>query len=133
MNNKSNIILFDGVCNLCNGFVQFMLKHDKQQVFKFASIQSTAGNQLLNDLQVHHLPDSIVVIVDDQVLVKSKAVLYICKELGGVFNLLRIVAILPVFIRDYLYDQIAKRRYILFGKKESCMLPNPKHKKRFIE
>ncbi|MCA0988300.1 thiol-disulfide oxidoreductase DCC family protein [Guptibacillus algicola] len=133
MERRSNIILFDGVCNLCNGFVQFMLKHDKNHVFHFASLQSNAANKLLNELQVHDLSDSIVVIEDGQVLVKSQAVLYICKKLGGRFNLLRIGLILPHFIRDFIYDLIAKRRYLLFGKKESCMLPNPKYKKRFLE
>ena len=130
---NSNIILFDGVCNLCNGFVQFMIKHDKKRQFKFASLQSNIADQLIEASELTSIPDSVVVVGEGETFVKSDAVLYICKKLGGYFTILRIVAIFPKFIRDRLYDVIAKRRYSLFGKKESCMLPSPEQKDRFFE
>ncbi|WP_270182142.1 thiol-disulfide oxidoreductase DCC family protein [Alkalihalobacillus sp. CinArs1] len=133
MTDRNNpIILFDGVCNLCNGLVQFMLKHDKQSVFKFASLQSEVAAELLKNADVEEIPDSIIVIADGRVYYKSRAVLYICKRLGGVFNFIRIIRILPVFIRDKMYDVIAKKRYALFGKRDSCMLPSKKYNDRFI-
>ncbi|MFD1735092.1 thiol-disulfide oxidoreductase DCC family protein [Bacillus salitolerans] len=131
---KNPIVLFDGVCNLCNGAVQFLLKHDKKEKLRFASLQSPKGQELL---QSFHLPtadfNSFVLIKNEKYYVKSNAALQICKELGGLYSLLTILWIIPSPIRNVLYDGIARNRYKWFGKKDQCMLPTPELKKRFLE
>ncbi|MBN8207709.1 thiol-disulfide oxidoreductase DCC family protein [Bacillus sp. NTK071] len=127
-----NVILFDGVCNLCNGLVKFMFKYDKKAIFSFASLQSEVAGKLLREAGVVEVPDSVIVICDGKALVKSDAALHIVKYLGGLFNLLLIFRILPRGLRDNLYDVIAKRRYKWFGKQEACMIPTPEQRSRFL-
>jgi predicted DCC family thiol-disulfide oxidoreductase YuxK len=129
----SRIILFDGVCNLCNNSVQFIIKRDSAGYFKFASLQSETGQTLLKK---HHLNtdlNSFVLIENETAYVKSSAALRVCSKLSGVWRILSIFRILPPFIRDLGYDYVAKNRYKWFGKKESCMLPLPEWKQRFLD
>jgi len=123
-------ILFDGVCNLCNGAVQFIIRRDKQAVFKFTSLQSKVGQDLRSTFAAN--VDSIVYIDENKVFLKSKAVFEIIKVLGGFWKILLLFSILPTRFTDFCYDIIAKYRYTLFGKKESCMIPTKEIKSRFL-
>lgn len=132
-NNNSRIILFDGVCNLCNGFVQFIIKRDPKAKFKFASLQSPEGLSLLNKLGLPTTGfDSLVYINGDNYLIKSNAGLAILKELEGFWSLFHVVKVIPKFIRDFFYNIISKTRYKIFGKRTSCMIPTPEMKQRFL-
>lgn len=129
-----NIILFDGFCNLCNRSVRFIIKHDKQEIFTFAPLQSEVGKLLLSkySIQSNNI-DSIVYIRDNRYYVKSTAVLYILKDLRGGWKFLFGFIIIPRFIRDLFYDLIAKTRYKLFGMRDNCMIPDEKVKRRFLD
>lgn len=132
--NESCIILFDGVCNLCNHGVQFTIRRDTLNKFKFASLQSEIGQQLLNkfDLPLEKF-DSFVLIKGDNYFLKSSAGLHVLKELGGAWKLLFVFIIFPRPVRDLVYDVIAKSRYKLFGKSDSCMVPTPDLSSRFLQ
>lgn len=131
---KDKIILFDGVCNLCNGAINFIIKHDPKGIFKFASLQGETGKQLLAQYNIDpQETDSIVLIDNDQVSVKSSAALRIAKNLNQGYPLLFGFMIIPTFIRNGVYDFIAANRYKWFGKKESCMLPTPELRSRFLD
>ena len=130
---SSPIILFDGVCNLCNKSVQIVLLKDKAAIFKFASLQSAVGQKLL---QEYNLPTesfgSFVLIQNQKVYLKSTAALMVAKQLSGAIKLLYGFMIVPAFIRNFVYNIIAKNRYKWFGKKDSCMIPTPELKARFL-
>ena len=130
---QSSIILFDGVCNLCNSSVQFVIKHDKGKKFMFASLQSTAGQLLLKqfDLPLQDF-NSFILIENEKVFLKSTAALMVAKQLKGAVKLLYGFIVVPPFIRNGAYNFIAKNRYKWFGKKESCILPTPELKARFL-
>ena len=131
---KGKIILFDGVCNLCNGAINFIIKHDPKGIFKFASLQGETGQKLLAQHNINpQETDSIVLIDNDQVSVKSSAALRIAKNLNQGYPLLFGFMIIPTFIRNGVYDFIAANRYKWFGKKESCMLPTPELRSRFLD
>lgn len=133
MKESHKIILFDGVCNLCNGAINFVIKRDKKNVFKFATLQSEIGKELLNKYKVDTSKiDSIVLINEDKCYKKSSAALHIAKDLSGGYPLLYGLLIIPPFIRNRVYDYVAKNRYKWFGKKESCMIPTPELKNKFI-
>ena len=127
------IILFDGVCNLCNSSVQFVIQHDRANKFLFAALQSQTGQALL---QQYNLPqqgfDSFVLIQNEKVFLKSTAALHVAKQLNGPAKLLYGFIIVPAFIRNTVYNFIAKNRYKWFGKKESCMMPTPTLQSRFL-
>lgn len=127
------IVLFDGVCNLCNGSVQFLLKRDPEGRFRFAALQSDAGRSLLAE---HGLdPDilsSVVLIEDGRIWKESSAALRIARHLPGAWKLLRVFAAVPRPLRDAVYRWIARNRYRWFGKTESCWLPTPELKARFL-
>ena len=131
---ETNIVLFDGVCNLCNSTVQFIIRHDPKAKFKFASIQSDRGQLLIerHGLLIENA-DSLIYIRDKKVYIKSTAVLLILRRLSGGWKLLFGLVIIPGFLRDMIYDFIAKRRYRYFGKSESCIIPAPEFQGRFIE
>ncbi len=130
---QNPIILFDGICNLCNSSVQFVLKHDKQGVFRFASLQSEAGQLLLQKYNLPHSNfNSFVLIEDDKVFLKSTAALKVAKRMSGATKYLYAFIIVPAFIRDAIYNVIANNRYKWFGKKESCMIPTPALQSRFL-
>lgn len=127
------ILLFDGLCNLCNGSVNFILKRDKQGKFKFASLQSEIGNMLCKQHNIDtNVIDSIVLIKNDKVFIKSAAVLEILKDLPIGWRVLRIGIILPKFARDWMYDLIAKHRYRIFGKKDECPILSKDVQDRFL-
>ncbi|RXG13399.1 putative DCC family thiol-disulfide oxidoreductase YuxK [Leeuwenhoekiella aestuarii] len=131
---ETKIILFDGVCNLCNGAINFIIKHDPSAQFKFASLQGETGQRLLKNHQINSAEtDSIVLIDGDRVSVKSSAALRIAKYLNKGYPLLFGFMIVPKFIRNAVYDYIARNRYQWFGKKESCMIPTPELKSRFLD
>ena len=130
-----SVLLFDGVCNLCNGFVQFVLKRDKKGQFLFASLQSQIGKQLMEKHQIciEEL-SSVVLISEEGSFTESDAVLWVVRAMGGFLSVFFSVAyILPKPFRDRLYRFIAKNRYRLFGIKESCMLPRPEWRSRFLD
>ena len=133
VSSSHDIILFDGVCNLCNGAVQFILKRDKHKRFLFASLQSDVGQQKLRDYQLSKEPETILLLSAQRVLDKSNAALEIARHLSGPWPLLYTLKIVPRFIRDAVYSWIAKNRYRFFGKREVCMIPTPELKSRFIE
>lgn len=128
------IILFDGVCNYCNSMVNFIIRQDKQKKFVFAPLQSARGRQLL--LQ-YHLPahdfDSFVLIHGQKARLRSSAVLNVLKSLPWYWKWTQIFWIFPPFVRDGVYNLIARNRYRWFGKKESCMIPTPETKARFLD
>ncbi|MCK6648528.1 MAG: thiol-disulfide oxidoreductase DCC family protein [Bacteroidia bacterium] len=127
------IVLFDGVCNFCNSSVNFIIRHDKKGYFKFAPLQSEMGKALCEKLAIDvQKIDSIILIEDDQFNVKSSAILRITKKLNGAYPLFSGLIIIPKFVRDAVYDLIARNRYKWFGKKESCMIPTSDVKERFI-
>lgn len=131
---KSPILLFDGVCNLCNGFVQWVLKHDRKGIFKFAALQSETGQTLLRQFGFSSKDFDTVLLVDgDKVFTRSDAALEIAWRIGGFWSLFAIFKIIPRFIRDAVYDWVARHRYRWFGKKEECMLPRPEWKDKFLD
>lgn len=133
-NSEPHILLFDGVCNLCNGIVQFVIKRDPKAKFKFAALQSESGQALLKKfgLPANHF-HSFVYIHGDRYFLQSSAALYVLKELRGLWKLLYVFIILPTPLRDFFYSIIAKRRYQLFGKRDTCMVATPELKQRFLQ
>ena len=128
------VILFDGVCNVCDGFVQFILKRDKKGLFYFASLQSDIAQQLLAKHQVQVKALSTVVLIDgDKVYTHSDVPLMVGKELGGICMFFYAFKLFPKKIRDILYDWFAANRYRFFGKKEVCMLPKREWHSRFLD
>ena len=127
------VILFDGVCNFCNGFVQFVIKRDPQAQFKFAALQSDAAKELLIANNIH-LTDlkTVIFIANNKVFTQSDAALQIVKYLGGAWPMARVLIIIPKFIRNGVYRFIAKNRYRWFGKTNQCMIPNSAIKSRFL-
>lgn len=131
---QSSILLFDGVCNLCNGIVQFIIRHDPGAKFKFASLQSETGQSLLRKfgLQTDDF-DTFVMVRGETYFVRSSAALRVLNELGGIWKLFYAFFILPEPLRDFFYNAIAGSRYKLFGRREHCMLPSPELKQRFLD
>ncbi len=127
------LILFDGVCNFCNGAVNFTIKKDKQAVIQFAPLQSEKGRMFLRQ---YNLPleemRSFIFIEDGKVYTRSTAALRVCRYLKGLWPLCYGLIIVPGFIRDGIYNWIAKNRYKWFGKKEQCMVPTPELRSRFL-
>ncbi|OYZ01462.1 MAG: hypothetical protein B7Y37_07280 [Sphingobacteriia bacterium 28-36-52] len=130
--NTNPVILFDGVCNLCNSSVLFVIKHDPRKQFRFASIQGDYGQQVLKQF---HLPpnslNSFILLKDNQIYTHSTGALKVAKELSGAWPLLYAFIIVPPFIRNAVYQFIANNRYKWFGKKEQCMVPSPALKELF--
>ena len=130
----NRIILFDGVCNLCNAAVQYVIKHDKRKLFHFASLQSEAGQMFLKK---HFLSstdfNSFILVYEDKIYSKSTAALMVAKNLDGAIKLLSGFIIVPVFIRDAVYNLIARNRYKWFGKQDNCMIPTPDLQSRFLK
>mgnify|MGYP003336171551 CR=1 FL=1 len=116
------LVVFDGVCNLCNAFVNFLIRHDKYDRLRFATLQS---NKILPT-------DSVALITDGKIYFRSTAVLKILKKFGGGWKLFYALMIIPNPVRDWVYDLVARSRYQWFGKKDSCMDPEEKVKAKFI-
>ena len=131
---QKKIILFDGVCNLCNSSVQFVIRHDKHNQFMFGSFQGKAGQEYLKQFK---LPfgdfNSFMLLEDDKLYTESTAALRVCKHLGGLWKLLYGFLIVPKFIRDGVYRFIARNRYKWFGKNETCWVPTPSLKEKFLD
>lgn len=132
--NQETILLFDGICNLCNGLVQFIIKRDPKVKFRFAALQSKTGQALLMQMKLptDHF-DSIVYIRDGKCLFKSSAILHVINDLGGAWKLFYVFIIIPPFMRDFIYSIIARTRYKIFGKRETCMIPSPDVEDRFLD
>jgi len=127
------IIFFDGVCNLCNSSVNFIIKRDKRNKFKFAVFQSDIGKELLIKHNYYSKNfDTLVLLKDNTIHTKSTAALLISKELNSFWKLFYIFIIIPKFLRDFIYLYISRNRYKWFGKKDSCMLPSSEIKSRFL-
>jgi predicted DCC family thiol-disulfide oxidoreductase YuxK len=134
-NDPRPIILFDGVCNLCNGITHFVIRHDPAPGrFRFAAMQSKCGQQLLRE---HGLPtedlDTFVMIDGERAQVRSTAALHVLRGLGLPWSLLYVLIVVPRPMRDVVYRWIARNRYRWFGKRESCMVPTPDIRSRFLE
>jgi len=131
---KKPVVLFDGVCNLCTGSVQFIIKHDPGRRFRFASLQSEYGKKVLQDfhLSSHHL-DSFILLENGKIYKQSTGALRVTKKLKGLWPLLYGCIIVPPFIRNAVYSFIANNRYKWFGKKETCWLPAPELKDLFLD
>jgi predicted DCC family thiol-disulfide oxidoreductase YuxK len=131
--NEHPVILFDGVCNFCNSAINFVLKHDKKGIFRFAPLQSETGQKLL---QQHNLStkdfDSFVLIDGGKAYKKSLASLRVMSKLPWYWKEVQLFRIIPTIFRDAIYDFIAKRRYKWFGKKDQCMIPTPEIRSRFL-
>ena len=127
------VVLFDGVCNLCNGSVLFIIKRDAQSKLKFASLQSEYGEE---QMKRFNLPpsalNSVLLIKNGRLFQKSNAALEIARMLDGMWPWMYAFKIVPIVIRDFVYDWIAKNRYRWFGKKDGCMIPTPQMKARFV-
>ena len=135
MSSQPATILFDGVCNLCNSFVQFIIKHDPNGRFRFASLQSEVGRQLLAAHSITIVsadPESVLLVANGKVYSHSTAVLRILRKLGGMWSLLYAGMLLPRFARDAAYRFVARNRYRWFGREEACMLPTPELAQRFL-
>ncbi len=133
-----DIILFDGVCNLCSGSVQFILKREKKEAFQFASLQSGYGQKQLEKLNLNKSNLHSIILIrpnshQDQFFQRSEAALEIARKLGAGWPLLYGFKVIPRFIRDGIYNWIANNRYQFFGRKNTCWIPAPELKDRFIE
>jgi predicted DCC family thiol-disulfide oxidoreductase YuxK len=127
------IVLFDGVCNFCNRWVQLIIKNDKKNIFRFAPLQSEAGKRLLAESNSSKgSPESVVLIENGKYYFHSSAALRIFSHLSGLWKLMMVFYIVPPFIRDAAYHFIARNRYRWFGKRETCMVPDEKDKSKFI-
>lgn len=125
------IIYFDGICGLCNGFVDFVMKIDKQGMFHFSPLQSEYAKHHLPSEYVRDL-DSVVVQINNETYRKSRAVFQVLKELGGAWGTLSVFKVLPEGFTNWAYDLVATNRYKIFGKKETCRLPTAEERARFL-
>ncbi len=131
---KHPVILYDGVCNLCNSAVQFVIKRDKKNVFKFASLQSLFGqNFLKKHLMQSSTFNSFILGENGKIYSKSTAALRVARKLKGLWPVVYVFIIVPAFIRNYVYEFIARNRYKWFGKRDSCEVPNPELKNKFLD
>ncbi|WP_316738108.1 thiol-disulfide oxidoreductase DCC family protein [Pedobacter aquatilis] len=130
----AQVIFFDGVCNLCNASVQFVIEHDKENYFKYSALQGNFAKEILPKFNINpsHL-NSILLVENGKLYTKSSAALRVAKKLNGFLPLLYVFIIVPKFIRDWVYDIIAKNRYKWWGKQESCWVPTPELKSKFYD
>ena len=127
------LILFDGVCNLCNTYVQFVIKRDTQNKFLFASLQSETGQNVLKHFELDTTEfKTLVLLQDNQIYTKSTGALRVLKQLDGILKFSYIFILVPAPIRDLFYNFVAANRYRFFGKKEYCMIPSPELKAKFL-
>lgn len=133
MIDQKQIILFDGVCNFCSFWVDFVLKRDKNDLFKFSAIQSSKGIEFVKKYNLDSSwQDTFLLISGNKVYTKSTAALIVCKQLKGIIKILFVFIFIPKLIRDFIYDLIAKNRYRLFGKKEVCRIPTEAEMNKFL-
>lgn len=135
MEKNKKIILFDGICNLCNGFVQFVIKRDEKDVFRYASLQSEIGQQLISERRIDIEKLDSVVLIEPGIAyyVKSDAALQIGRQLKGYRTISKVLNLIPSTLRNIVYDFIARYRYAWFGKKNQCVIPSPDLKAKFLD
>ncbi|MBQ4914979.1 thiol-disulfide oxidoreductase DCC family protein [Maribacter sp. MMG018] len=135
MENSKQIILFDGVCNLCNGAVQFIIKRDANDTFRYAALQSEVGQRLTSERGIDTSQVDSIILIEPGVAyyVKSDAALEIGKQLKGYKTLSSILQWIPTGLRNIVYDFVARNRYKWYGKKEACMVPTPELKSKFLD
>lgn len=127
------LILFDGVCNFCNSSINFIIDHDPEKHFKFAPLQSEVGQAILRKFNKNTKDfDSVILLKNNQLYEKSAAALEIAKHLSGFWKYLSVFSLLPTFFLNFFYDIIAKNRYKIFGKSESCRMPTLELRERFL-
>ncbi len=131
---KHSLLLFDGICNLCNTTVQTIIKYDTKEIFKFAALQSPVGQQILQQFQLPKKNfETLVLVENTHCYFRSTAALRVAWRLGGFWRLLYLFIIIPRPLRDYIYSFVAKNRYKWYGKQASCMMPTPELRRRFLE
>jgi len=128
------IILFDGLCNLCNSTINFIIKHDKKKRFHFSPLESEFGNHFLKqfDLPPNEL-NTVILLIEGSVRLRSDAALEIVRVLGFPWSILRIIRIVPIKLRDCIYSFISKNRYSWFGKRQNCVIPDDEFQSRFMK
>jgi predicted DCC family thiol-disulfide oxidoreductase YuxK len=132
-NSTMSVLLFDGVCNLCNGAVQWVLRHDRRGEFRFAALQSETGQALLRQFGRSSTDFDTVVLIDgDRIYTHSGAALEVARRLGGIWGVLAALRIVPRPWRDAVYNWVARHRYRWFGRQEACLLPRPEWRERFL-
>jgi|SRR5215472_3175706 len=133
------VVLYDGVCGFCNRLVQFALRHDDEKIFRFASLQSSFGRRVLTEhgIDTSALSTAYVLVpgYKGQVLLPgSEAILFLLNRFGGIWSVLgKVIRLLPIPIRDWAYNMIARHRYRIFGRYDSCPLPSPADRERFVD
>ncbi|HPG12752.1 MAG TPA: thiol-disulfide oxidoreductase DCC family protein [Chitinophagaceae bacterium] len=134
MNKETPLVIFDGVCNFCNYWVNFAVKRDRKKRLLFSPFQGKTASKILLDYNINPTTITSVILIDNgKAYSQSSAAIRICKYLDGGWKLFYILLIIPKFIRDFLYNIIARNRYKWFGKKETCMIPTPALKERFLD
>ncbi|WP_422080070.1 thiol-disulfide oxidoreductase DCC family protein [Ulvibacterium sp.] len=128
------VILFDGVCNLCNSSIQFIIKRDKKDVFRYAALQSEIGQELITERNIDTSKVDSIILIEPGVAfyTKSDAALNIGLSFGGIWTLLNVFNLIPSSLRNIVYDFVAKNRYRWFGRKDACMIPTPELKAKFL-
>lgn len=131
---EKKIILFDGVCNLCEASIVYVIKHDKKDIFRFVALQSDLGQAILKHIGINPIHIDSVILYEPGVAYyyKSSAVVEIAKGLSGIFTWFTLFQILPTVFRDYVYDYVAKNRYKWYGKKQECLVPNKEVVSKFL-
>ncbi|AWX46199.1 Alpha-N-acetylgalactosaminidase [Flagellimonas maritima] len=128
------IILFDGVCNLCNSSIQFVIKRDKKDIFRYAALQSQVGQKLIDERAIDISKVDSIILVEPGVAyyTKSDAALNIAKSFGGVWKIVNVFTWIPKSFRDAVYNFVARNRYRWFGQKDACMIPTPELRAKFL-
>ena len=131
---NKKLILFDGVCNLCNNAVLKIIRQDKNDIFLFTSIQSNIGKNIINELgiDISKIDSIVLYIPGGNYFIKSEAVFKIANEFKGAWKIIQIFRIFPDFLNNLFYDFVARNRYRWFGKKEECMIPSKKLNSKFL-
>lgn len=129
------IVLYDGVCRFCNASVNYIIKHDKNDNFRFVSMQSALGTNILNHLGISNKNIDSIVVYQKGIayFIKAEAIFEIVKHFGGVYKILMLFKIIPISILNSIYDYLAKNRYSWFGKNETCVVPSPNYSAKFLE
>ena len=135
MEDDKKIILFDGVCNLCNSAVQYIIKRDKNDEFRFATLQGEIGQQLINERTIDTSKLDSIILIEPGIAYysKSTAALKISQSFGGFWKMAYVLKLIPRQLRDIVYDWVARNRYRWYGKKEKCMVPTPELRAKFLE
>lgn len=133
MASNSPIILFDGACSLCSGSVTFILRRDRRRRFRFAALQSPAARRLLGDRHPIELPDSLILLQGGRLFTRSAAALRIARQLRFPWPCFAALWLVPRPLRDWAYDVLARRRHRWFGRRDACLLPDPRWQELFLE